>query len=197
MGSAVCFLRRQEMQTGNYDLIVLDNMMPKKSGLEVCESLRADGKNIPIIILSVKADADMKIKMLNAGADDYLTKPFSLEELLARIRALLRRPEKITGDILSIDNLILNYKEHKVERNGKNIYLRKKEFLILEYFLKNPGTVLSRSMILDHVWDTNIDIFSNTIEAHIRSLRKKIGLKGQKKLIHNISGWGYKIDLKK
>ena len=184
-------------QTGDYDLIVLDNMMPKKSGLEVCENLRGKGNNIPIIVLSVKADTDMKIKMLNAGADDYLTKPFSLEELLARINALLRRPEKIEGDILGMDNLIIDLKKHKVERAGKDIYLRKKEFLLLEYFLKNPGTVLSRSMIMDHVWDAGVDLFSNTVEAHIRSLRKKIDFKNQKKLIHNISGWGYKIDLKK
>jgi DNA-binding response OmpR family regulator len=184
-------------QKGNYDLMVLDNMMPKKSGIEVCESLRAEGNNIPIIILSVKADTDMKVKMLNAGADDYLTKPFSLEELLARIKALLRRPKKLVGDILNIDNLSLDLKKRKAERGGKDIYLRKKEFLLLEYFLKNPGTVLSRSMIMDHVWDTNVDIFSNTVEAHIRSIRKKIEFKGQKKLIHNISGWGYKIDLKK
>ena len=184
-------------QTGDYDLIILDNMMPKRSGLEICEILRAEGKNIPIIVLSVKADTDMKVKMLNAGADDYLTKPFSLEELLARIRALLRRPKKIMEDILNIDNLVLDSKRHKIERAGKNIYLRKKEFLILKYLLKNPGTVLSRSMILDHVWDTNVDLFSNTVEAHIRSLRKKIDVKGQKKLIYNISGWGYKIDLKK
>ena len=184
-------------QKGDCDLIVLDNMMPKKSGLEVCENLRARGINIPIIVLSVKADTDMKIKMLNAGADDYLTKPFSLEELLARINALLRRPRKIEGDIFGMDNLIVDLKKHKVERVGKDIYLRKKEFLLLEYFLKNPGTVLSRSMIMDHVWDMNVDLFSNTVEAHIRSLRKKIDFKNQKKLIHNISGWGYKIDLKK
>ena len=174
--------------------------MPGMDGLEVVKKVKSEKKrDVPvyIIMLTALADKSKIVEGLNAGADDYLTKPFSLEELLARINALLRRPEKIEGDILGMDNLIIDLKKHKVERAGKDIYLRKKEFLLLEYFLKNPGTVLSRSMIMDHVWDAGVDLFSNTVEAHIRSLRKKIDFKNQKKLIHNISGWGYKIDLKK
>ncbi len=182
-------------RTNDYDLIVMDNILPKKKGPEICRDIRAAGKTMPIIMLSVKSEASTKVDLLNAGADDYLTKPFSFEELLARIRALLRRPQRIEEEILRIDDLVLNAKEHIVKRAGKEIYLTRKEFALLEYMMKNNGVALSRGMIMEHVWDMNIDPFSNTIESHIASLRKKIDTKGKVKLIQTISGRGYKIGL--
>ncbi len=182
-------------RTNDYDLIILDNIMPKKSGLQVCEEIRKDGKTVPILILSVKSETTAKVDLLNAGADDYLTKPFSLDELLARVRALLRRPTQIENEILQIDDLIVDTSRQTVRRGGKDIYLTRKEFALLKYLLKNQGIVLSRGMIMEHVWDMTADPFSNTIESHILSLRRKIDTKGKKKLIHTVPGRGYKIDL--
>jgi DNA-binding response OmpR family regulator len=181
-------------RTNDYDLIILDNILPKKTGLEVCEEIRKSGKTMPIIVLSVRSETLTKIQLLNAGADDYLIKPFSFEELLARIRALLRRPKVIESEILQIDDLTLDTKKCLVKRGKKEIYLTRKEFMLLEYLLKNSGSVLSRGMIMEHVWDMNVDPFSNTIESHILSLRRKIDLPGKKKLIHTVSGRGYKIN---
>ncbi len=181
-------------RTNDYDLIVLDNILPKKNGLEVCKEIRKAGKTLPILVLSVKTETITKIELLNAGADDYLSKPFSLEELRARIRALLRRPKQIESEILTINDLTLDMKRCAVRRGKKEIYLTRKEFMLLEYLIRNPGIVLSRGMIMEHVWDMNADPFSNTIESHILSLRRKINFPGKKKLIHTISGRGYKID---
>jgi DNA-binding response OmpR family regulator len=181
-------------RSNNYDLIILDNMLPKKSGKEICQELRKAHKNIPIIMLSVLAETDKKIELLNCGADDYLTKPFSLEELLARVRALLRRPTIITSEVLTTDDLVLNSKKYTLTRGEKEIYLTKKEFMLLEYLMRNQGFVISRGMLLEHIWDMNADPFSNTVETHVMSLRKKIDSHDTKKLIYTISGRGYKID---
>lgn len=181
-------------RTNNYDIIILDNNMPKKTGIEVCKDIRSIGKNVPILMLSVKSEAITKAELLDAGADDYLTKPFSLEELLARIRALLRRSPEIKDEVLQVDNLVLDIKKQSVKRGEKDVYLTRKEFSLLEYMMRNKGNVLSRGMILEHVWDINADPFSNTIESHIMSLRKKIGRSVGKKLIQTVPGRGYKID---
>jgi DNA-binding response OmpR family regulator len=183
-------------RTNDYDVVILDNMMPKKSGLQVCNEIRMDGKNVPIIILSVKSEVTTKIDLLNAGADDYLTKPFSLDELLARVRALARRPKNIEIAVYKVDDLEFDATRNAVRRGGKEIYLTRKEIALLKYFLQNQGTILSRGMIMEHVWDMTADPFSNTIESHILSLRKKIDTEGSKKLIHTVSGRGYKLDLK-
>ncbi len=182
-------------RTSDYDLVVMDNILPKKEGPKICEEIRTAGKTMPIIMLSVKSEASTKVDLLNAGADDYLTKPFSFEELLARIRALLRRPKQIEEEILQIDDMVLNVKEHIVKRGEKEIYLTRKEFSLLEYMMRNHGVALSRGMIMEHVWDMNIDPFSNTIESHIMSLRRKIDTKGKPGLIQTISGRGYKMGL--
>ncbi len=181
-------------RSNNYDLIILDNMLPKKSGKEICAELRHAHKTTPIIMLSVLAETDKKIELLNCGADDYLTKPFSLEELLARIRALLRRPANFTSEILTLGDLTLNSKKYEVIKGQKEIYLTKKEFMLLEYLMRNKGFVISRGMLLEHIWDMNADPFSNTVETHIMSLRKKIDGTGNNKLLYTISGRGYKID---
>ncbi len=181
-------------RNNKYDLLLLDNIMPKRTGKEMCEALRKEGRNVPILMLSVKSEATTKVDLLNAGADDYLTKPFSIDELSARIKALLRRPNKIEQEIYKLDNLTLDVSRHAAKRGNREIYLARKEFALLSYLMQNKGIVLSRSMIMEHVWDMSADPFSNTIESHIVSLRKKIDVKGKKKLIHTIQGRGYKID---
>ena len=180
-------------RTNDYDIIILDNMLPGKNGAEVCDDIRKSGRNTPIIMLSARAEMSIKVELLNKGADDYLTKPFSLEELLARIRALLRRPAHVAPDLLEIEDLVLDTKKHLVTRKGKEIYLTRKEFMLLEYLLRNNGTAVSRGMILEHVWDINVDPFSNTVESHILNIRKKVNDKGRKNLIHTLPGIGYKI----
>jgi len=180
-------------RTNDYDLIVLDIMLPQKSGLVVLNEIRSTGKTIPVIVLSVKTETITKIELLNAGADDYLVKPFSFQELMARIRALLRRPRQLMGEVFQLDDLILDSKKHLVKRGEREIRLTLKEFTLLEFFLKNQGVVLSRGMMMEHVWDMSADPFSNTIESHILSLRKKIEFADKRKLIHTISGRGYKI----
>lgn len=180
-------------RTNHYDLIILDNSMPLKNGEEVVREIRADGIGTAIIMLSVRSETSAKIGLLNLGVDDYVTKPFSFEELHARVNALLRRPNIIKQKILTTDDLILDTSKQIVTRGDKEIYLTKKEFMFLEYLLQNRGSVLSRSMILEHVWDMNADPFSNTIESHILSLRKKIDSNRENKLIVTIPGRGYKI----
>lgn len=180
--------------TNQYDLIICDFVMPEKNGDEVCKTLRTEGITLPILMLSVKSEPNQKADLLNCGADDYLTKPFSLEELIARVRALLRRPSQIKSEIIKIDDLVIDPEKHQVTRGNKNIYLTLKEFMLLEYLAQYPGVVMSRGKIIKHVWDMNADLFSNTIEAHISNIRKKIDLPGHTKLVHTISGRGYKID---
>ncbi|MDB5237249.1 MAG: Two-component system, OmpR family, response regulator [Parcubacteria group bacterium] len=181
-------------RTNTYDIIVLDNMLPEKNGLTVCEEIRRTGNTTPILVLSVLSDAWRKVDLLNAGADDYMIKPFSFEELMARIRALLRRPPALEGDIIVIDTLSLDTKQQTAKRADASIYLTRKEYMLLEYLMRNRGSVLSRAMIMEHVWEMTTDPFSNTIESHILSLRKKIEGPGRKKLIHTVPGRGYRID---
>lgn len=176
-----------------YDCVILDNALPKKQGIEVVRDMRENGNTVPVLILSVKNDTVKKVDLLNAGADDYLTKPFALDELLARVRALLRRPAAIENEVLQIDDLVLDAKRGIVKRGTKDIYLTRKEFMLLQYLMQHEGTLLSRGMILEHVWDMSVDIFSNTIESHILSLRKKIGDRGTEKLIQTVPGRGYRM----
>jgi DNA-binding response OmpR family regulator len=177
----------------DYDLIILDNLLPKKEGSEVCRDIRAAGKAVPILIVSVRTGTSDKVNLLDAGADDYLTKPFALEELMARVRALLRRPQELEGDTLQIEDIILDSKTGTVLKGDEELRLTRKEFMLLQYLMRNPGIVLSRGMILEHVWDMNVDIFSNTIESHIMSLRRKMGDRGSSRLIQTVSGRGYRI----
>lgn len=182
-------------QTNEYDMIILDNNLPKKNGGEVCKEIRASGKTTPIIMLSAVSALGVKVDLLNKGADDYLTKPFSLDELLARIRALLRRPATFTAEILAADDLTLDTKQHVVKRGDKEIYLTRKEFMLLELLMKKKGSVVTRGNIMEHVWDMHVDPFSNTIDSHILNVRKKIASDGKKDLIYTLPGIGYKIDI--
>lgn len=177
----------------DYDLIVLDYMLPKKTGLDICRELRTIGKSVPIIILSVRSHTEDKVTLLEAGVDDYLTKPFSQHELLARVRALLRRPAMTYIETITIGDITIDSKRQTVRCNDQVIYLTRKEFGLLEYLARNQGYVLSRGMIMEHVWDQDSDPFSNTIEAHIGNLRKKLGHMGHR-IIHTIPGRGYKLE---
>lgn len=172
----------------NYDLIILDLMLPKLSGIEICKKLRGEKIHTPILILTAKGLVNDKVEGLDAGADDYLTKPFAFEELLARVRALVRRPQKTQGSILTIENLSLNTAIYEVQRGGKNIQLSGKEYALLEYLLRHPNQILTKDQIISHVWDYDADILPNTVEVYIGYLRNKIG----KDLIKTVRGFGYK-----
>ncbi len=182
-------------RTNPYDLIILDNMLPKKTGLMVCDDVRKTGRTVPILVLSVLSDTKQKIDLITAGADDYLIKPFSFEELLARIRALLRRPHEIQGEVYTLSDLVIDTRQQSVKRGRKHVYLTRKEFMLLEYLLRNRGDVVSRGKIMEHVWDMSSDPFSNTIESHILSVRRKIGDKVGKRLIQTVPGRGYRIEV--
>ncbi len=177
-----------------YDAIVLDHSLPKKSGLTVCKDIRAAGKTTPIIFLSGLDAGETKIEALEQGADDYMTHPFSLDELDARLKALARRPIQIQERILQVHDLTLDTQTHVVTRGGKTIHMTKKEFGLLEYIMKHKGIVLSRTSIIEHVWAAENDPFSNTVEAHLRNLRKKINFGNKPDLIRNLPGRGYIID---
>ncbi len=179
----------------DYGLILLDYILPKLNGDKVCELLRQEKKTVPILCLSVKDEVNNIVELLNLGADDYLTKPFSLEELLARMQALLRRPVVLENQVLQIDNLVIDVAKHQVCRGEKEIVLTNKEFSLLEYLARNYGYVVSRSRIIENVWDMNADLFSNSIEVHVFNLRRKINLRGHTPLIHTVSGRGYKLEL--
>lgn len=177
----------------NYDLIILDLNLPDLNGDEVCKIIREDGKMLPIIILSADCQIERKINVLNLGADDYLIKPFEIKELVARIQALMRRPKNINNPIIKINNLELNRQKQTLKRSGQDIYLTRKEFLLLDYLMSYPKTVISRSELMEHVWDMEANFFSKTIEMHIVNLRRKIELNRDEPLIKTISGRGYKF----
>lgn len=181
-------------RVNEYDLIILDNHLPDTTGVDLCVAIREQACVAPILMLSVNGETDTKITALDNGADDYLTKPFSLSELMARVRALLRRQPHIEDQVLSLYDITLDTKRHTVTKDGVEINLTRKEFMLLEYLMRHQGTVLSRGMIMEHVWDMNADPFSNTIESHILSLRKKLGVGESKEYIKTISGYGYKFE---
>lgn len=177
-----------------YDVIILDRMLPGGDGLEVCKSIRAKGIQTPIIILTAKSQIRDRVSGLNGGADDYLTKPFSFEELLARVRALLRRPQDNIGNVLRVGDLSLDTITFEVKRGEKVIKLSSTEFALLEYLMRNYGRVLSKTNIISHVWDFDADILPNTVEAYIGYLRNKVDKPFESPaLIQTIRGFGYKI----
>jgi DNA-binding response OmpR family regulator len=167
-------------------------MMPRRNGLEVCHNLRSAGKTMPILILTAKDAIDDKIAGLDIGADDYVVKPFSFEELMARIRSLLRRPPVITGDVYTLDDLKLDTRTQEVTIAKKSINLTLREYGLLEYFLRNKGKVVTREDLLEHVWDRNYDSLSNVVDVHLKNLRKKLPQKYAKH-IETIWGKGYRL----
>ena len=177
--------------TQDYDLIVLDIMLPKLDGLSLCRRLRDEKKTVPILMLTVKDSVKDKVAGLNAGADDYLTKPFAFEEFLARCRALLRKRESSAETKLEAADIVLDLLRHKVTRAGEEISLTPREYSLLEYLLRCRGTVVTRTMISEHVWDINFDPFTNIIDVYVNYLRKKIDTGRAQPLIHTIRGRGY------
>jgi two-component system, OmpR family, response regulator len=182
-------------RTNEYDLIILDYNLPKKDGKEICQEIRQSGKSVPIIMLTVQSELPDKVEMLNLGADDYMTKPFSFDELLARSRAVMRRPKQLQSEVLKMDDLKLDTTKYRVYRGEKEVVLTRKEFQLLEFLLRNRDSVVSRGMIMEHVWDKHGDIFSNTIETHILNLRKKIEPENARRLIHTVPGRGYRMSM--
>lgn len=178
-------------RTTDYDAIVLDDILPGKHGYEICRELRESGKTAPILLMSVQSEIDRRVSLLNDGADDYLTKPFAFAEMSARMRALLRRSRDISVAELCVEDLVLDESRSVVRRGGFEIPLTVKEFALLHYLMRHHGRIISRVTIMEHVWNGEVDEFSNMIETHICNLRRKIDKPGMKKMIHTVSGRGY------
>ena len=176
-----------------YSLIILDNVLPKKMGKQVCKEIRDAGVTTPVLLLSAKADVSSKISLLESGADDYMIKPFSFEELKSRIKALTRRPSVIRNSIIKIKDLTIDTNNFEIRKGLKKIYLTRKEFTLFNLLIENIGQIVSRGTIMEFAWDSNMDPFSNTIETHIRNIRSKIG-DNRKQIIRNIPGRGYRIN---
>ena len=177
----------------NYDLIILDLMLPGLPGLQLLRQLRAAGVKTPVLILTARSEVDQRVKGLDAGADDYLTKPFAIEELIARARALFRRASGTPTGTLQVDDLVLNPVTREVTRAGQRIELTAKEYALLEYLMRNAGRVLTRPMITEHVWDLDFDTFTNVIDVYISYLRNKIDRGRESSLIQTVRGSGYMI----
>jgi DNA-binding response OmpR family regulator len=178
-------------KTNSYDLIILDILLPKKNGWEVCAELRNLKIDTPIIILSALSDVANRIRGLETGADDYLTKPFNIAELVARVNAILRRAHKVSQPVLKVKDLELDISARLVRHAGKDIQLTNKEFALLEYLMLNKNKVVTRTMIAEHVWDIHFDTGSNVIDVIINFLRKKIEIDGGDRIIHTVRGAGY------
>ena len=176
-----------------YDLAILDIMMPKKDGLTILRELRERGEALPVLLLTALDAIGDRVEGLDAGADDYLTKPFAFDELLARVRMLLRRNSKDKTDQLTVGDLTMTLSTRTVRRDGREISLSAKEFSILECLMRNRGTVLTRSQLESHVWDYDFEGGSNIIDVYVRDLRKKIDEPFEKKLIHTVRGVGYTL----
>lgn len=188
--------RRIELYHKDYDLVILDLMLPGKTGFEVCRDVRAKGITVPILVLTARNAPGDKVEALDSGGDDYLVKPFSFDELLARIRALLRRPREALASELRIRDIVLNPAEREVYRDGKKIALTLKEFEMLQYLMRHAGEVVSREDIYVHLWDFAANALSNTIDAHVKNLRKKLGDvedEGHEQILETIRGVGYRL----
>lgn len=177
-----------------YDLIILDRMLPGIDGIDVCHKIREANIHTPILMLTAKGQTEDKVEGLDAGADDYMVKPFAFNELFARIRALIRRPQNTTDSILQVEDLTLDTVKHEVIRWNKEIRLSTKEFTLLEYLMRHAGTLLSKEQIISHVWSYDAEVLPNSVEVYINRLREKIDAPfNNSPLIHTIRGYGYKI----
>ena len=185
-----------QTSVNDYDLIVLDLLLPHVDGFEVCRELRKREHVTPVLMLTARAAVDDRITGFDAGADDYLTKPFAFRELLARIRALLRRDPQLRPDVLEIGDLVVDSANHRVSRAGIEVQLTAKEYALLEYLARRTGQLVSRAEIAAHVWDDSFDPFSNAIEVYMNRLRKKIDGSNSTKLLHTRRGEGYILDVR-
>lgn len=181
--------------SGGYDLVILDLMLPDLDGVEVCRRARAEGVGTPVLMLTARGTVEDRVAGLNAGADDYLVKPFAMAELLARVGALLRRRDRLADvqTVLEVDGLVLDLLRREVRRDGSVIALTPKEFALLEYLMRNAGMVLSRTQIIDHVWRYDLDAVSNVVDIYIHYLRDKIDRGSARPLIKTVRGVGYRI----
>jgi len=180
-------------EANDYDLMLLDIMLPKIDGLEVLKGVRDKGLALPVLMLTAKDSVEDIVKGLDAGGDDYLTKPFAFAELLARVRALLRRQEREPAGELRVADLILDPATHTVSRGGQEVDLTAKEYALLEYLMRNVNRVVTRTMISEHVWDYHFDPMTNVIDVYVNHLRKKIDPSSSQRLIHTIRGVGYML----
>ncbi len=181
--------------TEPYDVIILDLMLPGKDGLQICKDLREIGNHTPILMLTAKSQLEEKVNGFDTGADDYLTKPFAFEELLARIRALSKRPKTMQSATLTVSDIILDTLSYTVRRGNTEVSLSSKEFALLEFFMRRSGRILSKDTIISSVWEYDADILPNTVEVYIKNLRSKIDqpFPGKKPLITTVRGFGYKF----
>jgi DNA-binding response OmpR family regulator len=180
--------------TEEYDLIILDRMLPGMEGVIVTKQLRKQNVHTPILMLTAKGEIDEKVDGLDSGADDYLTKPFAFAEVLARVRALIRRPKKSTGSILQVADLTLNTVTYEVQRKNKAVKLSAKEFALLEYLMRHSGKIVTKEQIINHVWNYDADVLPNSVEVYIKHLRNKIDEPfTERPLIQTVRGFGYKI----
>jgi two-component system copper resistance phosphate regulon response regulator CusR len=179
--------------TDAYDLLILDMRLPGKSGLEVLRSLRGRGFDRPVLVLTAQDAVDAKVQTLRAGADDYVTKPFAFEELLARVEALARRPRAIASPVLKVADLEIDRDTHEVHRAGETIELTPKEYAVLEYLMRHAGKVMSRTLITEYAWGYHFDPGTNIVDVVINHLRKKVDAKHERKLITTVRGVGYVV----
>jgi len=186
-------MTRISLHRGDYDVIILDLMLPSMDGLAICKQAREAGITTPILILTARAETDTKVELLSAGADDYLIKPFSFAELVARLQALLRRPVASLPETLKIGEIELSPGERKVVRDGKEVPLTLKEFGLLEYFMRHPNQVVNREDLLNHLWDFNYVGFSNVVDVHIKNLRRKLGGGNRGEILETVRGIGYRL----
>jgi DNA-binding response OmpR family regulator len=193
LGDGPSAATRAEMHRDDFDLVILDVMLPGMNGVDLCRRLRDRGVSLPVLMLTAKDATEDKVAGLDAGADDYLVKPFAFAELLARIRTLLRRPQDVLPARLVVGDLTLDPVSRRVWRRADEIPLTVKEFALLELFMRNAGDVLTREQILGHLWDFTFDSFSNVVDVHVKNLRKKIDRGSRNRLLTTVRGVGYQL----
>lgn len=186
-------MTRISLHRNDYDLLILDLNLPSMTGAEICTEMREKDITIPVLILTAQAETDMKVKLLMSGADDYLAKPFSFAELNARVHALLRRPKDSLPKVLTVDDIELDPNTRIVTRAGVPLTLTLKEYGLLEYFMRNPGTVINREDLLTHLWDFNYVGFSNVVDVHVKNLRRKLDGENVDGILETVRGIGYRL----
>lgn len=186
-------LSRIMLYRNEYDLVILDLMLPGVDGAQITEQVRKEGVTTPIIILTARNETEHKVDLLNKGADDYIVKPFSFEELLARINSVLRRPTTSTPVVLTVGDIEMDTATRVVRKGGEEVPLTLKEFMLLECFMREPDVVLTREKLFDHVWDFNSLSWSNVLDVHIKNLRKKLGHANDNRILETVRGVGYRL----